>query len=160
MKSIRPARRLLSRAGLAAGCGAVVVAGSALPTAVAAPDPCAASSIAKTVGMVAVHTGNYLDANPETDQTLTAISQQQSGPESVAALKAYFDANPAVASDLQKLQQPLTSLSGRCGLPINVPQVLGLLQTAAQNPAAGAPAEAVAHPVSPVTPPGPVVSGR
>lgn len=133
MKTIRRTSRAVL---LALTCGAGMLAGSTVPTATAAPDPCAASSIAKTVGMVAVHTGNYLDANPDTDEALTAISQQQSGPQSVAAAKSYFDANPAVAADLQKLQQPLTSLAGRCRLPIAMPQILGLLHATQQNTAA------------------------
>ncbi|MGE2835264.1 hemophore [Mycobacterium sp. SMC-4] len=119
---------------LAATCAAAALTGTAMPTATAAPDPCAASSIAKTVGMVAVHTSNYLEANPDTDEALTAIAGQGSGPQAVAAAKAYFGANPTVAGDLQRLQQPLVTLSGRCKLPIDMPELLGLVQ-AAQTPA-------------------------
>ena len=78
-------------------------------------------------------TGNYLDSHPETNQALTTISQQQGGPQSLAALKTYFDANPQASKDLQQLQTPLQNLSGRCKLPITVPQVLGLLQAAQQQ---------------------------
>lgn len=99
----------------------------------AAPDPCAASSVAKTVGTVANATGAYLDSHPQTNQALTTISQQQGGPQSLVALKSYFDANPQVAKDLQTLQQPLTDLSGECKLPVTVPQILGLLQGAQQG---------------------------
>lgn len=123
--------------------GAVVLTGPATPSVLAAPDPCAASEVAKTVAEVATYTGNYLEANPEANQALTAISQQQGGPQSVVALKAYFDANPEVATDMQRLQRPLTSLSGRCKLPITVPQLLGLMQAAQQQgaaPPAGDPA--------------------
>ena len=63
--------------------------------------------MAKTVGSVANSTGNYLDSHPQTNQALTTISQQQGGPQSLVALKAYFDANPQVAKDLQ------TAASGR-----------------------------------------------
>ncbi|KWX67115.1 hemophore [Mycobacterium sp. NAZ190054] len=104
------------------------------PAAAAAPDPCAASEVAKTVAEVATYTGNYLEANPRTNTAITAISQQQEGPQSVAALKAYFDANPQVASDLQRLQQPLVALSGKCRLPVTLPQVFGLMQAAQQVP--------------------------
>jgi hemophore len=124
-------------AGCAAG-GATVFAlampaRSALPSAIAAPNPCAASSVAKTVGTVANSTGAYLDSHPQTNQALTTISQQQGGPQSLVALKSYFDANPQVAKDLQTLQQPLTDLSGECKLPVTVPQILGLLQGAQQG---------------------------
>ncbi len=128
---------LAAFAGCAAG-GATVFAlampaRSSLPSAIAAPDPCAASSVAKTVGTVANSTGAYLDSHPQTNQALTTISQQQGGPQSLVALKSYFDANPQVAKDLQTLQQPLTDLSGECKLPVTVPQILGLLQGAQQG---------------------------
>ena len=44
---------------------------------------------------MATSTGNYLDSHPQTNQALTTISQQQGGPQSLGALKNYFDANPA-----------------------------------------------------------------
>lgn len=125
--------------------GAVVAAPSlpGTPSATAAPDPCAASEVAKTIGSVAVSTGEYLDERPQTNQALTRISQQQGGPQSLAALKTYFDANPEVAKEMQQLQQPLTSLSGRCKLPLTLPQLTGLLQAAQQGGGlpAGLPAE-------------------
>ena len=34
---------------------------------------------------------------------------------------------------MQQLQRPLTDLSGRCKLPVTVPQILGLLQGAQQG---------------------------
>jgi heme-binding protein len=111
----------------AGGVGALALSPS---PATAAPDPCAASQIAKTVGTVATNTGTYLDAHPQTNQALTTISQQQAGPQTVAALKTYFDANPDAAKDLQAIQQPLTSMSTQCKLPVSLPQLLGLLQAA------------------------------
>ena len=119
--------------GAVAAGGAVTLALVTGPAAGAAPDPCAASSVAKTVGAVATNTGVYLAAHPETDQALTAISQQPPGPQSVAMLKAYFDSNPEVATDMQRLQQPLATLSGRCRLPVTLPQMLGLLQSVQQG---------------------------
>ncbi|GJF11098.1 hypothetical protein NGTWS1803_18830 [Mycolicibacterium cyprinidarum] len=118
---------------VAGGIGVGALTGPAAPSALAAPDPCAASAVAKTVAEVATYTGNYLEANPEANQALTTISQQQGGPQSVGALKTYFDANPKVAADLQRLQQPLASLSGRCKLPVTVPQLLGLMQAVQQQ---------------------------
>lgn len=138
-------RKTAAAAVAAAGLGAGALLGPATPSASAAPDPCAASELAKTVAMVATNTGNYLAANPQADQALTTISQQQGGPQSVAALKAYFDANPKVAGDMQRLQAPIAALSGRCKLPITMPQILGLMQAAQQAqqpgaaPAAGLP---------------------
>lgn len=120
-------------AAAAGGIGVAVLAGPGTPSVSAAPDPCAASEVAKTVGSVATNTGVYLEAHPETNQALTTISQQQGGPQSVVALKAYFDANPEAAADMQRLQQPLASLSGRCKLPVTVPQLLSLMQAAQQQ---------------------------
>jgi hemophore len=130
------ARRSLFAAFAVCAAGGAAIAALAMPSsppATAAPDPCAASSVAKTVGMVANSTGAYLDSHPQANQALTTISQQQGGPSSLVALKSYFDANPQVAKDLQTLQQPLTDLSGECRLPVTVPQILGLLQGAQQG---------------------------
>ena len=120
------------------------------PSAIAGQDPCAASQVAKTIGMVATSTGTYLDAHPETNQALTAISQQQPGPQTVASLKAYFDAHPKEGSVMQQLQQPLMSLTTQCKLPLNLPQVMGLMQSAQGGAVAGGlpmlPAEAATPP--------------
>lgn len=131
-------RGLVATFAVTAAGGAVVAGLAGAPSATAAPDPCAAGEIAKTVGSVATSTGAYLDAHPETNQALTTIAQQQAGPQSLVTLKAYFDANPQVAKDMQRLQQPLTSLAGRCELPITVPQLMGLVQ-AAQSPSGALP---------------------
>lgn len=144
------------------------------PAAGAAPDPCAASQIARTVGAVATNTGSYLDTHPQTNQALTTIAQQQAGPQSLAALKTYFDANPQAGRDLQTIQQPLAGLSTQCKLPVSLPQLLTLLQssqsggpagaaqamTANQNPAvsAGTPAPPAAAGGGPL--PGPAASTR
>jgi hemophore len=135
------ARRRLAVAFAASAVGGAAVAAMAAPgapSATAAPDPCAASSVARTIGSVATSTGNYLDAHPETNTALTTISQQQAGPQSLSALKTYFDANPQAGKDMQALQSPLVSLSTRCKLPLTLPQVMGVLQ--------GAQSQAVALP--------------
>ncbi|CAN5382544.1 hemophore [soil metagenome] len=134
----------------AASTVAAVLVSAALvsaPTALGAPDPCAASTIARTVGSVGTNTGIYLEANPETNETLTVLAGQPAGPQTIAALKLYFDRNPQAAEDLGAIQQPLTSLTTKCKLPISLPQVLGLMQAAQQS---GLPevAEAVPAPTS------------
>jgi hemophore len=187
MSSIAAAlrRRLFATFAASALGGAAVIAvtmsSPAAPSATAAPDPCAASEVAKTIASVATSTGEYLDEHPQTNQALTTISKQQAGPQSLGALKTYFDANPQAAKDLQQLQQPLATLSGRCKLPLTLPQVMGLMQAAQQAPGlpsglpggasgastAGAPgAAAPAQPaaVSPVSQggaglPGPAIAG-
>jgi hemophore len=129
----KPLRRSLVAVFAASIAGGAAVATLAVPAATAAGDPCAASEIARTIGSVATSTGTYLDAHPQTNQALTTISQQQAGPQSLGAIKNYFDANPQAAKDMQALQQPLVSLSTRCKLPISLPQLMGLMQAAQQQ---------------------------
>lgn len=123
----------------ASGAAAFAVTMPSAPSATAAPDACAASEVAKTIGSVATSTGAYLDAHPQTNQALTAISQSQGGPQSLVALKTYFDANPQAEKDMEQLQAPLQTLSAKCKLPFTLPQVLGLMQAAQSqgNAAAG-----------------------
>jgi heme-binding protein len=87
-------------------------------------------NVRKSLGVVCLRPVKLPVTHPQTNQALTTISQQQGGPQSLVALKTYFDANPQAAKDLQALQTPLTDLSGRCKLPITIPQVLGMLQNA------------------------------
>ena len=119
-------------AASAVGGAAVVAVTASSSSATAAPDPCAASEVARTIGSVATSTGNYLDTHPQTNQALTNIAKQQAGPASLGAVKTYFDANPQAAKDMQQLQQPLATLSSRCKLPLTVPQMMGLMQAAQQ----------------------------
>lgn len=126
-------------AGSAIGGAALLgMSGVSAPAADAAPDPCAASQIAKTVGSVATSMGTYLDAHPAANQSLTAIAAQPAGPQSLVATKNYFDTNPETAADIQQLQAPLVKLSTQCKLPVTLPQLMGLMQ-AAQAPAATLP---------------------
>lgn len=144
-------RRRLYAAFTVSAVGGVALAA---PSATAAPDPCTASQVAKTVGTVATNTSNYLDLHPETDQAFTAIAQLQAGPQSLGVLKAYLDANPQVGKDMQQLQQPLIDLSGQCQLPVSIPQLLGLVQAAQSQP--GIPPGGLARPQA-VSVPGVVV---
>src|ERR1700758_4723762 len=113
--SHRAARRGLFAAFAVCAAGGATVAALTVPSAAtAASDPCAASEVARTVGSVAISMGSYLDSHPQTNQALTTVSAQQGGPQSLVALKSYFDANPQVQKDMQALQAPLTDLSGRC----------------------------------------------
>jgi heme-binding protein len=132
LKTVRSARRALSAAFAVTAAGGVAVAALAAgsPSATAAQDPCAASEVAKTVGSVATSMGSYLDSHPETNTALTTISQQQAGPQSLVALKTYFDANPQASKDMTQLQQPLVNMSTKCRLPLTLPQLMGLMQGA------------------------------
>jgi hemophore len=123
-----PLRRGLFAAFAGSAIGGAALLGIPGAPAGAAPDPCAASQIAKTVGSVATSMGTYLDAHPAANQSLTAIAAQPAGPQSLVATKNYFDANPETAADIQRLQAPLVRLSTQCKLPVTLPQLLGLMQ--------------------------------
>lgn len=131
-------RRILAGliAAVAPGAALAVLAGA---PATGASDPCAASEIARTIGSVSKSMGDYLDAHPETNQTMTSMLQQQAGPQSVTGLKSYFEANPKVAGDMTSIAQPLTNLSQQCKLPISPTQAMGMMQQA-QGAAGGLPA--------------------
>lgn len=128
-------RRGLAGVFVTCALGGAVAAAITGPTASAAPDPCMASEVAKSVGKAATDTGEYLDDHPSTNAQLTMISKQE-GPQAVASLKTYFDANPQVAADLKEIQSPVTDLATQCQLPISLPQILALMQ-AAQNAQTG-----------------------
>jgi len=82
--------------------------------------------------------GDYLDSHPETNQAMTAMLQQQAGPQSFTGLKSYFEANPKVAGDMTSIAQPLTNMSMQCKLPISIPQAMGMMQQG-QGAAGGLP---------------------
>lgn len=109
---------------------AAVLATPSAPSATAAKDPCVASEIARTVGKAINSTGDYLDSHPDANQVVTGALQQPPGPQTLANLKGYFDANPKVGDDLAKITAPVTEVSDQCKLAVNLPQVLGLLQAA------------------------------
>ena len=127
------------------GVATVLLAAPGVPSADAAADPCAASEIAKTVGNVAINMGMYLDSHPQTNQVLTTAAGQPAGPQSLASVKTYFDANPQAATDLQVIHRPLTAQTTKCNLPIS----LRLMQSVQQGglpaglPAAVSPAQAL-----------------
>lgn len=156
LRTVRSARRALCAAFAVTAAGGVAVAALAAgsPSATAAQDPCAASEVAKTVGAVATSMGSYLDSHPETNTALTTISQQQAGPQSLVALKTYFDANPQASKDMTQLQQPLVNLSTKCRLPLTLPQLMGLMQ-GAQSQAGALPGATLPG----VTPPGATLPG-
>ncbi|MDP7722919.1 hemophore [Mycobacterium sp. TY814] len=133
-------------------------AGSAVlqaPAATGSTDPCAASEVARTIGSVSKSMGDYLDSHPETNQVMTSALQDQAGPQSLGTIKAYFEANPKVALDMQGLANPLNKLGTQCKLPISLPQALTMVQ-AAQGGLPGLPGGGGA-PAAPL--PGPAPAG-
>ncbi|MBI2703329.1 MULTISPECIES: hemophore [Mycobacterium] len=127
---------LVAATGLSCAGSAVLGA----PAATGSTDPCAASEVARTIGSVAKSTGDYLDSHPETNQVMTSALQQQAGPQSLGSVKAYFEANPKVALDMQGLANPLNKLGTQCKLPISLPQALSMVQAAQGGGLPGLPA--------------------
>jgi hemophore-related protein len=122
-------------AGIFAGglIGAAASATIALPAAGAAPDTttdstCSASAVAATVSSVSQSVGNYLASNTEADEALSAIAKQ---PADAAedAYEAYFDANPAVATELRELQQPVRDLNAQCDIKVMPSQAIEALES-------------------------------
>jgi len=129
---------LIAAAVPSAALGALAVLSG--PPATGSADPCAASEVSRTIGSVAKSMGDYLDSHPETNQAMTGILQQQAGPQSLPAMKSYFEANPKAAADMTSISQPLTGLSTQCKLPISLPQAMGIMQQAqGALPQAGTP---------------------
>ncbi|MEB3071218.1 hemophore [[Mycobacterium] vasticus] len=124
--------RIFAAASVVMGGAATVFALTtpSAPSATAAKDPCVASEVARTVGKAITSTGDYLDSHPDANQVVTGALQQPPGPQTLANLKGYFDANPKVGDDLAKITAPVTEVSDQCKLAVNLPQVLGLLQAA------------------------------
>lgn len=130
MNTTRALTGLIAATALGGGITAALLATPSSPSATAAKDPCVASEIARTVGKAVVSAGDYLDSHPETNQVVTGALQQPPGPQTLASLKGYFDANPKVGDDLAKITSPVQEVSDQCKLAVNLPQVLGLLQAA------------------------------
>jgi heme-binding protein len=127
-KDVATTRRRLIAGLIATAVPTAAVALMAGPPATGANDPCAASEVARTIGSVSKSMGDYLDSHPETNQSMTAMLQQQAGPQSVTSLKSYFEANPKVAVEMGSIALPLNNLSTQCKLPISIPQAMGLMQ--------------------------------
>lgn len=128
---MRPSRRRgVSAVVIAAGLSCAGSTFLTAPAATGSTDPCSASEVARTIGSVSKSIGDYLDSHPETNQVMTAALQQQAGPESLGTVKAYFEANPKVALDMQGLGNPLNKLGTQCKLPISLPQALSMVQAA------------------------------
>src|ERR1700685_2426910 len=103
---------LVAAAAPSAALGVLAVLSG--PPATGATDPCAASEVARTIGSVAKSMGDYLDSHPETNQAMTAMLQQQGGPQAMTSMKSYFAANPKVAADMASIAQPMTNVSTQC----------------------------------------------
>ncbi|ORA77070.1 hemophore [Mycolicibacter kumamotonensis] len=121
---------VIAATALGGALTATLLAVPSTPSATASKDPCVASEIARTVGKAVTSAGDYLDSHPDTNQVLTGALQQQPGPQTLANLKGYFDANPKVGDDLAKITAPVKEVSDQCKLAVNLPQLLGLLQAA------------------------------
>lgn len=109
---------LTTRAALGVG----LLAGIALlnsATAVAdppVPPPCSASEMARVISGVTFDTSNYLAEHPAVNDFFTGLKGQpkdQIGEQ----VRRYFDANPSIRDDLDRIRQPSADFRQRCGLP-------------------------------------------
>jgi heme-binding protein len=106
--------------------GAAVVAGTVLGGAGSAvaqplppplPPPCSAAEMARVLSGVTFDTSNYLTLHPAVNDFFTGLKGQpkdQIGQQ----VQNYFDANPQIRDELQRIRQPSVDFRNRCGLPV------------------------------------------
>ncbi|BAX99986.1 hypothetical protein MSTE_04695 [Mycobacteroides stephanolepidis] len=115
------------------------------------PDGCQASKMTKTVGNVVQNAAGYLEQHPDVDAAFTEI---KAAPQDQIAAKtqSYLVSRPDVAGSLGGIAAPLNDLRTKCGLPLDLAQVVNggglnpaamgvnpaLLTALSQNPAAQA----------------------
>jgi hemophore-related protein len=103
----------------------------------------------KTVGSVVQNAAGYLEQHPDVDQAFTEI---KAAPQDQIATKtqSYLVSRPDVAGSLGGIAAPLNDLRTKCGLPLDLAQVVNggglnpaamgvnpaLLTALSQNPAA------------------------
>ncbi|AYM44060.1 hemophore-related protein [Mycobacteroides chelonae] len=113
------------------------------------PDGCQASKMTKTVGNVVQNAAGYLEQHPDVDAAFTEI---KAAPQDQIAAKtqSYLVSRPDVAGSLGGIAAPLNDLRTKCGLPLDLAQVVNggglnpaamgvnpaLLTALSQNPAA------------------------
>ncbi|MBL3737026.1 hemophore-related protein [Mycobacteroides abscessus] len=113
------------------------------------PDGCQASKMTKTVGNVVQNAASYLEQHPDVDAAFTEI---KAAPQDQIATKtqSYLVSRPDVAASLGGIAAPLNELRTKCGLPLDLAQVVNggglnpaamgvnpaLLTALSQNPAA------------------------
>ncbi|ALR13489.1 hemophore-related protein [Mycobacteroides saopaulense] len=113
------------------------------------PDGCQASKMTKTVGNVVQNAAGYLEQHPDVDAAFTEI---KAAPQDQIATKtqSYLVSRPDVAASLGGIAAPLNDLRTKCGLPLDLAQVVNggglnpaamgvnpaLLTALSQNPAA------------------------
>lgn len=113
------------------------------------PDGCQASKMTKTVGNVVQNAATYLEQHPDVDAAFTEI---KAAPQDQIATKtqSYLVSRPDVAASLGGIAAPLNELRTKCGLPLDLAQVVNggglnpaamgvnpaLLTALSQNPAA------------------------
>jgi heme-binding protein len=106
--------------GAAAVAGTVLLgAGTAMaqPLPPPVPPPCSAAEMARVLSGVTFDTSNYLTLHPAVNDFFTGLKGQpkdQIGQQ----VQNYFDANPQIRDELQRIRQPSIDFRNRCGLPV------------------------------------------
>ncbi|MCV7285631.1 heme-binding protein [Mycolicibacterium wolinskyi] len=116
MRSQRRAVKVAIGTGALAGAmlfGSAAVAGAEPPP---VPPPCTAAELARVMSGVTFETSNYLIAHPDVNDFFTSLKGQPKD-QIKAQVDNYFNANPTVRDDLQRIRQPSADFRQRCGLP-------------------------------------------
>lgn len=104
-------RRMLAAA---LGTGAALIAVAVPAQAQPAPPNCTAADLAGVATGVSAATSAYLFTRPAVNEFFTSLFAMDAE-QRKAAVTAYMDANPQVASELRGIRQPLADLRHRCG---------------------------------------------
>ena len=116
----RPARRAITGAiGIGALAGAMLFGAAGIASAEPpplVPPPCSAAELARVMSGVTFDTSNYLIEHPNVNDFFTSLKGQPKD-QINDQVRTYFDANPAIRDDLQRLRQPSADFRERCGLP-------------------------------------------
>jgi heme-binding protein len=118
---LRPRRRAAHAVGLGALAGAIAFGG--IGTAAAQPlpapplpPPCTAAELARVISGVTFDTSNYLTTHPDVNNFFTSLKGQPRDQIRVQ-VENYFNANPTVRDELQRIRQPSADFRQRCGVP-------------------------------------------
>ncbi|QUR67188.1 heme-binding protein [Mycobacterium spongiae] len=111
----------------ACGIGGVTAAALVIPSAGAAPNPCTAQGLFTTSSSVFAATGQYLEAHPALNQTLTDVNSQ-SDDQAQATVRDYFSANPGEYLEMREIVRPLGDLQDQCNSSVGPSRVGKLIQ--------------------------------
>ncbi len=106
--------RIIRSAFVAVAAGAVMLGGAA--TAVADDQPnCTAADLAGITGGVQTATAAYLFTHPAVNDFMTSLKSIPK-PDRQQKIREYMDANPQTKDEMTAIRQPVIDFHNRCGV--------------------------------------------